>query len=114
MQFLNSLKITTNFLRESLDYIKIYQIIYNTVIKEDKKRETDNYVLKAKNITKAMWQIINEEVGNCMHYDYRIDLRNGSEIISNPQNLRLNFVVVESVNDLLNQYNSRSHVYTLQ
>jgi len=52
MQFLNSLKITTNLSRESLDYIKRCQIIYNRVIKEDNKREPNNYVLKAKNTTK--------------------------------------------------------------
>lgn len=41
MQFLNSLKRTTNLSRESMDYIKRYQIIYNRVIKEAKKRKND-------------------------------------------------------------------------
>jgi hypothetical protein len=41
MQFLNSLKRTKNLSRESLDYIKRYQIIYNRVIKEAKKRKND-------------------------------------------------------------------------
>jgi len=81
MQFLNILKRITNLSRDSLDCIKMCQIIYNRVIKEHNKRQPNSYVLKAKNITKAMWQIIYKEVGNCIHYDYKIDLRNGHEII---------------------------------
>jgi len=40
-----------------------------------------------------MQQIINKEIGNSIHYDYKTDLRNGNEIISNPHNVmnRLNF-----------------------
>jgi hypothetical protein len=41
--------------------------------------------LRAKHKTKAMWQIMNKEVGNCMHQDHEIDLKNGNEIISIPQ-----------------------------
>jgi hypothetical protein len=39
-----------------------------------------------------MWQIINTEIGKSIHHDYKIDLRNGNEIISNLQNVldRLN------------------------
>jgi hypothetical protein len=47
-----------------LDYIKRYQIIYSRVVKEAKKRENDRFVMSAKNKTKAMWQLINKEVGN--------------------------------------------------
>jgi len=42
--------------------VKRCQIIYNRAIKEDNKREPASYVLKAKNTTKAMWQIINKDV----------------------------------------------------
>jgi len=47
-----------------------------------------------------------KEVGNC---DYKIDLGNGNEIVSKPQNVshRLNFFFfVDSVDSLLNQYNN--------
>jgi hypothetical protein len=66
--------------------------------------ENDRYVLKAKNKMKAMWHIINKEVGNSIYYAYKIDLRNGSEIISNPQNVsnKLISFFVEYVDDLLN------------
>jgi hypothetical protein len=48
--------------------------------------------MSAKNKTKIMWQLINKEVGNSLHDEYKIDLRNGKETISNPQNVsdRLN------------------------
>jgi hypothetical protein len=49
MRFLNSLKRTTNISRESLEYIKRYQIIYRKVLKEAKKRENDRFVTSAKN-----------------------------------------------------------------
>jgi hypothetical protein len=66
--------------------------------------ENDRYVLKAKNKMKAMWHIINKEVENSMYYAYKTDLRNGSEITSNPQNFsdKQNSFFVESVDDLLN------------
>jgi hypothetical protein len=42
-----------------MDYIMTYQITYNKLIKEAKNRENDRFVLRARNKTKAMWQIIN-------------------------------------------------------
>jgi len=36
-----------------------------------------------------MWPIINKEVGNSIHHDYKLDLRNGNEIIYIPQNFFL-------------------------
>jgi len=34
--------------------------------------------LRAKTKTKAMWQIINTEIGKSIHHDYKIYLRNGN------------------------------------
>ena len=50
-----------------------------------------------------------------MCYAYKTYLRNGSEIISNPQNVsdRLNSFIIQSVGDLLNWNNSRD-VHTWQ
>ena len=87
MRLINSLKRTTTISRESLDYIKSCEVIYNRVIKEDKKRDHDILVLRTKNNTKTMWQITNKKFGNTIHYDYETDLWNGNEIISNPQNV---------------------------
>jgi len=50
-------------LGESLDYIKRYQIITD-LIKVVKKRENNIFVLRDKNKTKAMLQIISKEIGN--------------------------------------------------
>jgi len=50
-------------LGESLDYIKRYQIITD-LIKVVKKRENNRFVLRDKNKTKAMLQIISKEIGN--------------------------------------------------
>jgi len=36
-----------------------YQITYNRLIKEAKKRENVRFVWRARNKTKAMWQTIN-------------------------------------------------------
>jgi len=63
MWFFNSLKRITYLLGESLDYIKRYQIITD-LIKVVKKRENNRFVLRDKNKTKAMLQIISKEIGN--------------------------------------------------
>jgi hypothetical protein len=79
-------------------------------LKEAKKRESDRFVMSAKDKTKAMWQFINKELGNSLHDEYKTDLRNSKEIVSNPQNVshRLNSFFVEIVDDLLSQ--NSSHV----
>jgi hypothetical protein len=33
------------------------------VIREAKRRENDNYILRAKNKSKAIWQVIHKEIG---------------------------------------------------
>jgi hypothetical protein len=42
-------------------------------------------------------QIINKEVENPIHHDYKIYERNGNEILSNPQNVsdRLNYFLLK-------------------
>jgi len=37
-----------------------------------KKRENRRYILSSKNKTKAVWQVINKEIGNCPHNDCSI------------------------------------------
>jgi hypothetical protein len=92
-------------LREAQDYINQYQIIYKRVIKEAKRRENDRYVLRAKNKTKAMWHIINKEVGKSLQFDKKIELNNRSVTISDPQKVAdtMNSFFVGIVDDLLNQ-----------
>jgi hypothetical protein len=97
-----------------VDYIKRYQIIYRRVLKEAKKKENDRFVMSAKNKTKAMWQLINKHVGNSLHDEYKIDLRNGKGVLSNPQNVsdRLNSFFVEIDDDLLHQNGSHVKIQT--
>jgi hypothetical protein len=66
------------------EYIKRYQIIYKRVIKETKRRDNDMYVLRANNHTKAMWQVINKEVGKSRNHDKKIELNDGIQVISSP------------------------------
>jgi hypothetical protein len=44
-------------------YIARYKIIYKRVIREAKRRENDNYIMCAKNKSKAIWQVIHKETG---------------------------------------------------
>jgi hypothetical protein len=72
--------------------------------------------LSAKNKTIAKWHLINKEFGNSLHDGYKTDLRNGKEIISNPQNIsdRLNFFFIEIVNNLLSKRSSHINMETPQ
>jgi hypothetical protein len=66
------------------EYIKRYQKIYKRVIKEAKRRDKDMYVLRANNHTKAMWQVINKEVGKSRNHDKKIELNGEIQVISSP------------------------------
>jgi hypothetical protein len=105
MWFLNGLKGHSNLSRETQEYISRYHIIYKRVTKEAKKRENDRYVLRAKHKTKAMWHIINKEVGKSLQFDQKIELSNGTETISDPQNVAdmIHSFFVGIIDDLLNQ-----------
>jgi hypothetical protein len=52
--------------------------IYKRVIKEAKIGENDKYVLRANNKTKAIWHVINKEVGKSWKYDKKIELNDGT------------------------------------
>jgi hypothetical protein len=56
------------------DYTNTYQIIYERVIKEAKRRVHGKYILRAKYRTKAMWHIIDKEVGTFLKYYKNIEL----------------------------------------
>jgi hypothetical protein len=49
------------------------------VIKVAKRRENDEYVLRANNKTKAVWHVINKEVGKLWKYDKKIELNDGTQ-----------------------------------
>jgi hypothetical protein len=87
MRVLNGLRKEYNLTREMQEYMKRYQIIYKRVIKKAKRRENDKYIFRANNKTKAVWYVINKEVGKSWKYDKKIELKDGSQIISNPRNV---------------------------
>jgi hypothetical protein len=68
------------------------------------------YVLRANNKTKALWNVINKEVGKSWKYD-KIELNDGTQMIASPQNVAsmLNTFFVKIIDDLLNQINSKIH-----
>ena len=59
---------------------------------EAKRRDNYRYVIESKDRTKAMWQVINREMGKTQENDYKMELRMGEKITSNPM------VITESLN----------------
>jgi hypothetical protein len=87
LRVLNGLRKQYNLSREMQEYIKNYEIIYKRVIKEAKRRDNDKFVLRANNKTKAVWHVIIKEVGRSWKYEKKIELNNGTQLISNAQNV---------------------------
>jgi hypothetical protein len=105
MLTLNNLKRTFTLTRKALIYIEKYQIIYKRVLKEAKKRDNDRYVTESVDRTKAMWQLINTEVGKAPENDQKLELRIGNKIISNPTEItdKLNMYFISNVEELVKQ-----------
>jgi hypothetical protein len=82
--FLYNIKRSTNLPVESLNYIQNYQLVYRKVIKEEKNGEGDTLILSAKYKNKALWKIINKEIGNSCHVS-NIIINTRTKIITNPQ-----------------------------
>jgi hypothetical protein len=76
------------------------------VTKEAKRREADRLILSAKNGNKALWKIINKEIGNSHHVS-NIIINTGVKIIKNPQIIteRFNIYFTEVIEDLLSEVN---------
>ena len=84
---LNNLKRKFTLTRGDIEYIKKYSNMYKRVLQEEKKkreRDNDRYVTEASNKTKAMWQLINKKIGKTQEDDYKLELKIGNNIISNP------------------------------
>ena len=65
-------------------YYETYSKIYKRVIKEAKKRENDRFILQATNKPKAMWQIINKELGKSTTKRQDLSINMGSIEIYDP------------------------------
>jgi protease II len=102
MCFLNRIKRVNSLTPTAPEYINNYQQILKTLIKEAKKREFEKCVSFAKNKTKTFWQIINKEMRNSRQKVGNTELRNNTEIITNPQQIseKFNSFFIESVQSL--------------
>jgi hypothetical protein len=76
------------------------------VIKEAKRREADILILSAKNKNKALWKIVNKELGNS-HCVSNIIINAGFKIIANHRIItdRFNIYFTEVIEDRLSQVN---------
>jgi hypothetical protein len=84
MRLLDNQKKTTNMKKKDLEYVERYRTIYR-VIQEAKGKECNNCISRAKNKSKAAWQVINKELGkSCIKYK-NIELRWGKNKTSNPR-----------------------------
>ena len=112
MKVLIKLKRTFNLRREELAYIKKYQRIYKGVLKEAKRRDNDRFVIVSKDRTKAMWQVINREMGKTQENDCKMEIRMGEKITSNPMVITesLNKHLINSVEELV-KLNSNGRSY---
>jgi len=90
LRLLYNTKRSTNLPMESLKYTQNYQLIYSKLIKEAKRREADRLILSAKNKNKALWKIMNKEIGNSHHVS-NITINAGAKIITNPQTITERF-----------------------
>jgi hypothetical protein len=84
LQTLNNLKGTVTLMDEALVYIANYQRMYKRVLREAKKRDNDRYIIESVDRPKAMWRLINREIGKAPVNEQKLELKVGNKIISNP------------------------------
>ena len=87
MKLLNILNKQPNLIEHTKMYIARYKIVYKRVIREAKRRENDNYIMRAKNKSKAIWQVIQKETGRTSSQKQDIKIVRNSEEITNPYQL---------------------------
>jgi DNA polymerase III alpha subunit (gram-positive type) len=66
MRLLDNQKKTTVVKQKDLKYIEHDRKIYRRVIQETKGIENNGYIHRAKNKSKAAWQVINKELGKSL------------------------------------------------
>ena len=84
MQTLNNLKRTFTVTREDLIYIENYQKVYKRVLRKVKNKKMIGTFLKSTERMKAMWRLINREIGKVPENEEKLELRIGNKLISNP------------------------------
>ena len=68
--------------------------MYRSVIRKAKSRDNDNYILHAKNKSKAIWRVIHKETGKTLSHKQDIIIVKNSVEVMNPS----------KVAELLNSY----------
>jgi hypothetical protein len=76
--WLNGLQRKMDLTEGEQAYIHRYRMIYRRTIKEAKRRDNDRYIVNAKNKTKAMWRIINKELGSTSKREVGKEIRYGT------------------------------------
>jgi len=61
--------------------------VYKKVLREAKKRGNGRYVVESMDRMKAMWRLINREIGKAPENDEKLELRIGNKLISNPNEI---------------------------
>jgi hypothetical protein len=112
LQTLNNLKRTVTLTDESFIYIANYQRIYKRMSREAKIRDNDRYIAESADKPKAMWQLINREIGKAMENEQKLELKVGNRIISNPPEItdKLNSHFINTVKDLIKQKKQCKHL----
>jgi hypothetical protein len=105
LQTLNNLKRTVTLTDEALVYIAHYQRIYKRVLTEAKKRDNDRYIIESADRPKAMWRLINREIGKAPDNEQRLEVTFGNKIISNPTEItdKLNSHFINTVKELIKE-----------
>jgi exonuclease III len=112
LQLLCLLKRRMSLSVSTLNCIKSYQKIYKKVISEARKRD-DRIILRSKNHTKTLWQIIKKEIGISQKTNPNISLEIDSILVSNPQHIshQFNTFFVENVDRMINVNKDQNHEY---
>jgi len=105
LRTLIGLKRSTQISVELKCYIKRYQSIYKTLLREAKKLDNDNFIMSFKNKSKGIWHVINNELGKSMHKNYNLQLKTDSEVLIDPLRIseKFNSHFIDTVNDLVNK-----------
>jgi len=82
-----------------------YKTLYRKVIREAKRRYNDNYILHAKNISKAIWRVIHKETGKFSSKKQDVIVVNKSVEVMNPSKVAelLNSYFCEVLKELLKE-----------
>jgi hypothetical protein len=87
IKFLNLLNKLPDLTLHTKMYISKYKLIYKRVIREAKRRENDQYIINAKNKSKAIWQVLHKETGKISPHKLDIKLIDHSEEVTDPQKI---------------------------